>query len=168
MVKNKYRWLILMATVGIWASAAGLAYAVPTCPTGTSNNLLSGTYTFNFFGSQFYDPSHPVAGSGSFTVDGAGHVKAAGKINCNTEGEFTSSITGGCYAVFADGTGFMSLATNPKVCSTPYDSGVDLQLSVTSTQVLFASDGSNTNFSTGASVPFAGAANRVGNLEAQP
>jgi len=156
MFKNG-KWLTIAAVV-FWASAIGLAQAV-TCPPGTKDAAprITGPYKFTFAGSQYYDPGNPVVGTGTFISDGHGNItRGTLNLNCFVY-QSTVTITGGCYSLNADGTGFMSLALSDYFC-TLFDLGVDLDLAVNNLGILFASDASDLNFVTGEYIPFSGAA----------
>jgi hypothetical protein len=166
MLKFRVMLVALAATV-FAVGQVGVARAQPNCtntsPGGGSKAIISGTYTINFLGSEWNDSGDaPLAGSGSVTVDGKGDV-TGGVIRCNQfDNEWTSTITGGCYTINRDGTGFMAILTGESdVCDE--DPGVDLQLAVSfaGNQFQFSSDGSKDNSDTGAEDPFAGTANRV-------
>ncbi len=168
MLKVRVMLMALAATVVVAAGQVGVAQAVPVCTNGGddagSTAILRGTYTFSFLGNNVTGVS-PLAGSGSVTLNGAGGVVATGTINCNHTGQYNTPITGGCYTINSDGTGFMAILTSSPVCNR-YD-GVDLQLaiipyinSVIGGEFQFSSNGSNpaVNSLTGYSLPFSGTA----------
>ena len=84
-----------------------------------------------------------------------------GIIRCNQDGQFNTPITGGCYTINSDGTGFIAITTSLAVCG-KYD-GVDLQIAVSQpygVQFQFSSDGNDVNSETGFHDAFSGTANR--------
>jgi hypothetical protein len=167
MLKFRVMLVALAATV-FAVGQVGVARALNctnSAPGGGSKAILSGTYTLNFLGSAWdEDGDVPVAGSGSVTLDGKGDV-TGGVIRCNFDrDEIISPVTGGCYTVNTDGTAFMTIATGSDVCDEEEEkAGVDLQLAISfaGNQFQFSSDASDTNFNTGADVPFSGTANRL-------
>ena len=167
MIKFRVMLMALAAAV-LAVGQVGVARAqldcVDSAPGGGSKAILSGTYTLNFLGSAWdEDGDVPVAGSGSVTLDGKGDV-TGGVIRCNFDrDEIISPVTGGCYTVNRDGTAFMTISTSSSVCVSAGLDGVDLQLAISfaGNQFQFSSDASDTNFNTGADVPFSGTANRL-------
>ena len=161
----KFKAMLVAFVAGVFAAGQiGVARATLSCGSGTASKKdLKGTYTFNFSGTETEeDGYYPLAASGSVTLDGKGNV-TGGVINCNIyEEEYTSTINGGCYTINSDDTGFMTITTTgDDVCD--YDTGVDLQLAISNgsgSQFQFSSDGSDTNFDTGAGDPFTGTANK--------
>jgi len=157
--------LVALAATAVFAAQVGVARAT-NCGSGTASKaILSGTYTLNFLGNNVTGVS-PLAGSGSVTLDGKGDV-TGGVIRCNQfsssnpDDENDATITGGCYTINFDGTGFMAITTTDPVCGK--DPGVDLQLAISfaGNQFQFSSDGSEDNSDTGESDPFSGTANRL-------
>lgn len=167
MLKFRVMLMAFAATVVVVAGQVGAAQAVLTCTGGGddlgSTAILAGTYTFAFLGNNVTGVS-PLSGSGSVTLNGAGRV-VGGEINCNQDGEYITSITGGCYTINSHGTGFMAITTNNPVCNK--DNGVDLRLAIVpfingqiGGQFQFSSSGNNpaVNSLTGWSDPFSGTA----------
>ena len=163
MRKFRVMLVALAATAVIAAGQVGVAQAVLICTGGGdeagSPATLAGTYTFTFLGNNINAVS-PLAGSGSVTLNGNGKV-TGGIIRCNQAGEeWKSPITGGCYTINSDGTGFIAITTSVVVCGK--DDGVDLQIAVSQpygVQFQFSSDGGIVNSQTGWSDPFSGTAN---------
>ncbi len=165
MRKFRVMLVALAATVVIAAGQVGVAQAVllQFCTGGGdeagSPATLAGTYTFSFFGANVTNVS-PLAGSGSVTLNGNGKV-TGGIIRCNQDGQINTPITGGCYTINSDGTGFIAITTSLAVCG-KYD-GVDLQIAVSQpygVQFQFSSDGNDVNSETGFHDAFSGTANR--------
>jgi len=129
MTKFKVMLVALAATAVVAAGQVGVAQAL-NCGSGTASKaILSGTFTLNFLGGGVEeDGNDPAAESGSVTVDGKGDV-TGGVIRCNIgEAEYVTTISGGCYTINSDGTGFMAITTDDRVCD--QRSGVDLQLAI--------------------------------------
>jgi len=154
---SKFKLMLVALAAGVFvAGQVGVAKA-SDCGGGTvSPGLLTGNYTLSFQGINDAANS-PFAGSGSIHLDGKGNV-IAGIINCNFSGtEYHSTISGGCYSINSDGTGFMEIATTEDVvCGKAAD--VNLQLAIVSggRQFQFSSDADTT---TGTNRPFSGTAN---------
>ena len=160
----KFKVMLVAFVAGVFAAGQiGVARATLSCGSGTaSKKNLKGNYTLNFTGNEYdEDGDDPLAASGSVTLDGKGNV-TSGVINCNQyEEEYTSIINGGCYTVNSDDTGFMTITTTSDICD--WYEGVDLHLAISNgsgSQFQFSSDGSDTNFDTGAGDPFTGTANK--------
>ena len=164
MLKVRVMLMALAATAVIAAGQVGVAQAL-TCTNGGdaagSKAILAGKYTFSFLGNNVTAKS-PLAGSGSVTLNGAGGV-TGGVIRCNQDTEWDSPITGGCYSINSDGTGWMAISTTTVVCGK--DDGVDLQLAIVpfingqiGSQFQFSSDGNDINSNTGFSDAFSGTA----------
>ena len=165
MLKLRVMLMALAATAVIAAGQVGVAQAVLVCKNSGdaagSKAILAGKYTFSFLGNNVTGVS-PLAGSGSVTLNGAGGV-LGGVIRCNQDTEWTSTITGGCYSINSDGTGWLAITTDFQVCG-KHD-GVDLQLAIVpfidgqiGAQFQFSSDGNEVNSNTGFSDPFSGTA----------
>jgi hypothetical protein len=164
----KFKLMLVAFAVAMFAaSRVSLAARGPDCtggePGGGPQNAISGTYTMSFIGSLAgFEGDYPIAGSGSVTVDGKGNV-TGGVIRCNFHDlEWTSPITGGCYTINTDLTGFMTIRTSENVCERD-PGGVDLQLAVSyaGNQFQFSSDASGANSSTGGDFPLSGTANKL-------
>ncbi len=163
MRKFRVMLVALAATAVIAAGQVGVAQAVLICADGGneagSPATLAGTYTFSFFGANVTNVT-PLAASGSVTLNGNGKV-TGGIINCNQDGQFNTPITGGCYTINSDGTGFIAITTSLAVCG-KYD-GADLQIAVSQpygVQFQFSSDANDVNSETGLHDTFSGTANR--------
>lgn len=162
---SKFKVMLVALAAGVFvAGQVGVAKAATlVCTSGGDDagptGQLNGTYNFSFLGSNI-DSNSPLAGSGSVTLDGKGNV-TGGVIRCNQAGaENVTPITGGCYTINSDGTGFMAIVTTTLVCGK--DNGVDLQLAVGTAgkQFQFSSDGGIVNSKTGWSDELSGTANR--------
>ena len=165
MRKFRVMLMALAATAVIAASQVGVAQAVVVLICADGGNeagspaTLAGTYTFSFFGANVTNVT-PLAASGSVTLNGNGKV-TGGIINCNQDGQFNTPITGGCYTINSDGTGFIAITTSLAVCG-KYD-GADLQIAVSQpygVQFQFSSDANDVNSETGLHDTFSGTANR--------
>jgi hypothetical protein len=160
--------MALAAAAVVAAGQVGVAQATVTpltCTNGGdgagSKAILAGTYTFSFLGNNVTGVS-PLAGSGSVTLNGGGGV-LGGVIRCNQDAEWDSPITGGCYSINSDGTGWLAITTSSVVCG-KHD-GVDLQLAIVpfingliGSEFQFSSDGNSVNSATGFSDAFSGTA----------
>jgi hypothetical protein len=168
MFKFRVMLMALAATAVIAAGQVGVAQASPVpvliCTGGGdkagSPATLAGTYTFTFSGAHVTTLS-PLAATGSVTLNGNGKV-TGGVIRCNQDRqEWDAPITGGCYTINSDGTGFMAITTSAIVCDESF--GVDLQIAVSQpggVQFQFSSDGNIVNSPTGFDDAFSGTANR--------
>ncbi len=170
MLKFRIMLMALAATAVVAAGQVAVAQAgFPstslTCTNGGdaagSKAILAGKYTFSFLGNNVTGVS-PLAGSGSVTLNGAGGV-TGGVIRCNQDGQWYSTVCGGCYSINTDGTGWMAIETSSPVCNKHY--GVDLQLAIVpfingqiGSQFQFSSDGGEINSGTGFSDAFSGTA----------
>ena len=166
MLKFRVMLMAVAATTVIAAGQVGVAQAsVLTCTNGGdaagSKAILTGKYTFSFLGNNVTAKT-PLAGSGAVTLNGAG-VVTGGIIRCNQDTEWDTPITGGCYTINSDGTGFLAITTNSPVCNK--DDGVDLQLAIVpfinsqiGSQFQFSTDGGEINSATGFSDAFSGTA----------
>ncbi|MGC2209159.1 MAG: hypothetical protein WA532_03510 [Candidatus Korobacteraceae bacterium] len=165
MFKFRVMLVALAATAVIAAGQVGVAQASPVlhCTNGGdeagSPGTLAGTYTFSFFGA-YTTGVPPIAGTGSVTLNGNGKV-TGGIIRCNQYTQYNTPITGGCYTINSDGTGFIAITTALPVCH-QFD-GVDLGIAVSQpggVQFQFSSDGGLVNSDTGYYDVFSGTANR--------
>ena len=166
MLKFRGMLMALAATAVVTAGQVAQAGAsVLICSDGGdgagSKAILTGKYTFSFLGNNVTAKT-PLAGSGAVTLNGAGGV-TGGIIRCNQDTEWDTPITGGCYTINSDGTGFLAITTNSPVCNK--DDGVDLDLAIVpfingqiGSQFQFSSDGGEINSGTGFSDAFSGTA----------
>jgi hypothetical protein len=161
MRKFRVMLMALAATAVIAAGQVGVAQAVLICADGGNEAgslaTLAGTYTFTFLGNNITGAS-PLAGSGSVTLNGNGKV-TGGIIRCNQAGQFTTPITGGCYTINSDGTGFIAITTSELVCGSGYE-GVDLDIAVSQPYGVQFQFSSNADSLAGFFDVFSGTANR--------
>src|SRR6266567_3468621 len=109
--------LILSIVTAFWTAAcsSGGSSVTPPPPTGNfSAASLNGQYAFVTSGEVFTPGSIsaiPLSRVGSFTADGQGHI-TGGVEDVNAAGTITNAIpiTGGSYAINADGRGTLSLS----------------------------------------------------------
>jgi hypothetical protein len=145
---EKWSLVSLLGGVVLLGLMGGVAVAQSTIcgqPAGTKNFLLRGGYAFNFSGGDAGQyTGYRLVGSGQLVADGFGHI-SAGKLNLNYRGaEYNMLITSpSVYAVYSDGTGFMSLSV---IGGMPGgQNGVDLTFTLAGNEVMFASDASSTD-----------------------